>query len=105
MGHDKKRKVDHSINTVEQPLCNKEYRPRPGEFGGFLDHICIFHPHEKRKTQNCDWLQGFTDEVLKMSKWSDQEKKSEEHKSDVHEAHKEVKYIYGCPDSYELRWM
>jgi hypothetical protein len=40
-----------------------------------------------------------------MSKWSDQEKKSEEPKSDVHEAHKEVNYIYGCPDSYELRRM
>jgi hypothetical protein len=29
-GHDKKRKADHSINTVERPRCNKEYRPKPG---------------------------------------------------------------------------
>jgi hypothetical protein len=43
-GHDKKRKPDHSINTVEQPCCHKEYRPSPGEFEGFLDCICIFHP-------------------------------------------------------------
>jgi hypothetical protein len=43
-GHDKKRKVDRCINAVEQPRHNKEYRPRLGEFEGFLDHICIFHP-------------------------------------------------------------
>jgi hypothetical protein len=27
-GHNQKRKVDHFINNVEQPRCNKEYRPR-----------------------------------------------------------------------------
>jgi 5-methylcytosine-specific restriction endonuclease McrBC regulatory subunit McrC len=42
--HGKKRKVDHSINMVEQPRCNKEYWPRLDEFEGFLDHICLFHP-------------------------------------------------------------
>jgi hypothetical protein len=43
-GHDKKRKVDHSVNVVERPRHNKQYRPRLGEFEGFLDHICFFHP-------------------------------------------------------------
>jgi hypothetical protein len=45
-----------------------EYQPRPGEFEGFLDYICIFHAQQKHKTQNCDRLQGFIDEVLKMAK-------------------------------------
>jgi hypothetical protein len=43
-GNDKKRKSDHSSNAVEHPHRHKEYRPRPSEFEGFLDHICIFHP-------------------------------------------------------------
>jgi hypothetical protein len=64
-GHDKKRKVYHSINTVERLRCNKEYHPRPGEFEGFLDRICIFHPQGKHKTSDYDRLQGFVDEVLK----------------------------------------
>jgi hypothetical protein len=102
-GHDKKRKANHSINTVERPRCNKEYRPRLGEFKGFLDHICIFHPQGKHKTQNCDRLQGFVDEVLKTAKGADQEKKPEEPKGDFPKAHKEVNYIYGGPDSYESR--
>jgi hypothetical protein len=42
--HDKKRKEDHSMNNVEWPHRNKEYQLRSGEFEGFLDHICIFHP-------------------------------------------------------------
>jgi hypothetical protein len=42
-GLDKKRKLDHSINVVEQPHLHKEYRPKAGEFKGFLDRICIFH--------------------------------------------------------------
>jgi hypothetical protein len=67
-GHDKKRKADHSVNAVERPQHNKEYKPRPGEFEGFLDHICIFHPQGKHKTRDCDRLQGFTYEVLKMAK-------------------------------------
>jgi hypothetical protein len=29
-GHNKKRKVDHSINNVERPRHNKQYQPRPG---------------------------------------------------------------------------
>jgi hypothetical protein len=103
-GHDKKRKVDRSINAVEQPWCNKEYRPRSGEFEGFLDHICIFHPQGKHKTQNNNQLQGFIGEVPKMTKGTDQEKKLEEPKRDFFEAHKEVNYIYGGPDSYESRW-
>jgi hypothetical protein len=70
-GHDKKRKLDHSINVVEQPRHHKEYRPRPGEFEGFLDHICIYHPRGKHKTQDYDQLQGFVDEVLKMAKPAD----------------------------------
>jgi hypothetical protein len=53
-GHDKKMKANHSINAVERPRCNKDYRSRPGEFKGFLDRICIFHPQEKHKTRNCD---------------------------------------------------
>jgi hypothetical protein len=36
-GHGKKRKVDCFMNNVEQPCRNKEYRPRPGEFEGFLN--------------------------------------------------------------------
>jgi hypothetical protein len=43
-GHEKKRKVDHSVNVVERPRRHKEYRPRPGKFEGFPDRICIFHP-------------------------------------------------------------
>jgi hypothetical protein len=45
-GQDKKRHADCSMNNVEQPCHNMEYRPRPGEFKGFLDCICIFHPRE-----------------------------------------------------------
>jgi hypothetical protein len=55
-GHDKKRKANRSVNTVERPRHNKEYRPKPGEFEGFLDRICIFHPQGKHKTQDCDQL-------------------------------------------------
>jgi hypothetical protein len=44
-GHDK-RKVDCSINVVEWPWCDKEYMPKLGEFEGFLNRICIFHPGE-----------------------------------------------------------
>jgi hypothetical protein len=43
-GHDKKRKVDRSVNALERPRHNKEYSPMPGEFEGFLDRICIFYP-------------------------------------------------------------
>jgi hypothetical protein len=43
-GNDKKRKSDRSVANVEQPRHTKEYQPRLGEFEGFLDRICIFHP-------------------------------------------------------------
>jgi hypothetical protein len=102
-GHNKKRKADHSFNVVEQPWCNKEYRPRPGEFEGFLDCIIIFHPQEKHKTWDCDRLQSFADEVLKTAKGANQEKKTKEPKSDFPKAHKEVNYLYGGPDSYQSR--
>jgi hypothetical protein len=49
-GHDKKRKPDHFVNAVERPCHHKEYRPRLGEFEGFLDRICILHPQGKHKT-------------------------------------------------------
>jgi hypothetical protein len=43
-GNDKKRKHDLSMANVEQPRHNRiEYRPRLGEFEGFIDGICIFH--------------------------------------------------------------
>jgi hypothetical protein len=44
ISHDKKRKPDHSVNALEWPHYHMEYRPRPGQFKGFLDHICIFYP-------------------------------------------------------------
>jgi hypothetical protein len=50
MGHDQKGKPDCSVNMVERPQCHKEYQPRPDEFEGFLDRICIFHPQAKHKT-------------------------------------------------------
>jgi hypothetical protein len=100
-GHHKKRKPDHSVNAVEWPRHHKEYWPRPGEFEGFLDQICILHSQGKHKTRDCDQLQGFADEVLKMAKPADQEKKPEDPMGDFPEAHKEVTYIFGGPDSYE----
>jgi hypothetical protein len=93
-GHDKKRKVDHSVNKVEQSQRNKEYEPRLGEFEGFLDRICIFHPKGKHKTRDYDRLQGFAYEGFMIAKKADQEKKPEEPKGDFPEAHKEVNYIY-----------
>jgi hypothetical protein len=38
-----------------------------------------------------------------MAKAADQEKKPEEPKGDYPEAHKELNYIYGGPESYESR--
>jgi hypothetical protein len=67
----------------------------PGEFDGFWDRICIFHPQGKHKTQNYDRLQGFADEVLKKAKGADQEKKPEEPRGEFPEAQ--------SPDSYESR--
>jgi hypothetical protein len=89
------------VNNVERPRSNKEYRPRPSEFDGFLNRICIFHPQGKHKTLDCDRLQGLADEVLKTVKKVNQEKKPDDPKSDFPKAHKEVNYIYGGLDSYE----
>jgi hypothetical protein len=50
-GHDKKRKADRSVNTVERPCRHKDYRPRSGEFEGFLDCICIFTPRESTRPE------------------------------------------------------
>jgi hypothetical protein len=47
--HDKKRKADRSLANVERPRRNKEYRPRPGEFEGFLDRIYILTPRESTR--------------------------------------------------------
>jgi hypothetical protein len=102
-GHDKKRKVDRSVNNVERPRRSKEYRPRLGEFEGFLDCICNFYPQGKHKTWDCGQLLGFRDEVVKTAKKANQEKKPEEPKGDFSKAHKEVNYIYGGPNSYESR--
>jgi hypothetical protein len=100
-GHNKNRKADCSVNTVEWLRCHKDYRPKSGKFEGFLNHICIFHPQGKHKTWDCDWLQGFVDEVLKIAKVADQEKKPKNPKGDFPKAHKEVNYIFCGPDSYE----
>jgi hypothetical protein len=102
-GNDKKRKLDCSVAKIEQLRHNKEYRPWPGEFEGFLDRICIFQPHGKHKTQGSDWLEGFADEVLRSAKKVQQDKMSEDMKGDFPKAHKEVNYIYGGPNSYESR--
>jgi hypothetical protein len=55
------------------------------------------------KTQDCDWLQGFADDVLKTANKADQEKKPKKQKGNFPKAHKEVNYIYVGPDSYESR--
>jgi hypothetical protein len=98
--NNKKRKLDRSVNAVEWPHHHKEYWPRPGEFEGFLDRICIFHPYGKLKTRDCDRLQGFAYEVLKTAKPADQEKKPKDPKGGFLEAHKEVNYMFGGPDLY-----
>jgi tRNA G10 N-methylase Trm11 len=86
---------------VEWPCHNwTESWPRLGEYEGFLDGICIFHLQGKCKTQDCNKLQGFTDEVLKSSKKAKQEKK-EDPKSDFPEARKEINNIFDNLDSYE----
>jgi hypothetical protein len=98
-GNDKKRKAIHSVNAVEQMWCNKEYWPRPGEFEGFLDGICIFHPKGKHKTQL--WpTPRFHRWSAQVGQRANQEKKLKEPKGDFPEAHKEVNYIYGGPDSF-----
>jgi hypothetical protein len=99
--HDKKRKANRFVANVERSHRNKEYQPMSGEFEGFLDRICIFHPKGKHKTWDCDQLQGFTDEVLKIAKKAGQEKKPKDPKGGLPEAHKEVNYIYCEPDSYD----
>jgi hypothetical protein len=101
--HDKERKADRCIANIEQLRHNKEYWPTSREFEHFLDQICIFHPHENHKTQDCDRLQGFADELLKIAKKANQEKNPEDPNCDFPEAQKEVNYIYGGLDSYESR--
>jgi hypothetical protein len=76
---------------------------RPGESEGFLDRICIFHLQGKHKTRDWNQLQGFADQVLRLAKKDEQHKKPEVLKGDFPEAHKEVNYIYGGPNSYESR--
>jgi hypothetical protein len=100
----KKRKHDRSVTNVECPSRNKtEYRPLSGKYESLLDGICIFHPQGKHKTRECNRLQGFVDEVLKLARMAEQEKKSEDLKSDFPKAHKEVNHIFGGPDSYESK--
>jgi hypothetical protein len=48
-GHDKKMKANCSMNIVEWPHRNKEYRPWPGQFEGFLDRIYIYHPSKSTR--------------------------------------------------------
>jgi hypothetical protein len=102
--NDKKRKHDHYVINLERPHHNwTEYWPPPGEYKGFLDAICIFHPQGKHKTQDCNKLQGFTEEVLKLAKKANQEKKVDETKNNFLKARKEINYIYGGPDFYESK--
>jgi hypothetical protein len=62
-GHSKKRKLDRSINVVDRPHRNKEYRLRSSEFKDFLNCICIFHLKEntKPKTEMTPKFQNFAD--------------------------------------------
>jgi hypothetical protein len=50
-GHHKKTKPNQCVNVVEWPHHHKEYRPRLGEFEGFLDCICIFCPRESPRPE------------------------------------------------------
>jgi hypothetical protein len=103
-GHNKKRKVDRSINVVERPWHNKEYRPKPGEFEGFLDHICIFHP---RKTTR---LRTVTDSKVSQMKCSRRSKGPIMRKSLKNPTMTSPKLTRRSttsmvtPDSYESRW-
>jgi hypothetical protein len=58
--NDKKRKSGHSVANIERPCHNKtEYRPRLGEFEGFLDRICISIHRESTRLRiatNCKGL-------------------------------------------------
>jgi hypothetical protein len=89
---------------VEWPLQNQiKYLPWLGEYEGFLDGICIFHPQGKHKTQDRNKLQGFTDKVLQSTKKTEQEKKMEDLKSDFLEVCKEINYIFDGTQSYESK--
>jgi hypothetical protein len=49
--NEKKRKSDRSsVTNIEWLHRKKNYQPRPREFKGFLDQICIFHRQGKHKT-------------------------------------------------------
>jgi hypothetical protein len=48
---EQKKELGHMDQTSSSKGHDKEYRPRPGEFEGFLDHICIFHPRESTRPE------------------------------------------------------
>jgi hypothetical protein len=79
-----KRKPDRTVANVER-LCHSRtvYRPLPDMYVGYLDGICMFHPHRKHKTRVCNKLQGFANEVLKSAKKVEQEKKMDNRKSGI----------------------
>jgi hypothetical protein len=74
-GHDKERKLDHSINAVEWPHRHTEYRPWPSEFEGFLDCICIFSPRESTRPETA------TDSKVLQMRFSRQPSRPIERKS------------------------
>jgi hypothetical protein len=78
-GHDKKRKTDRFDNAVERP-----------KLGNLMASWIAFASSTHR-------------ESTRLGTVTDQEKKPKEPKGDFLEAHKEVNYIYGGPDSYESR--
>jgi hypothetical protein len=61
------------------------------------------NPREWTRPRTATDSKVYVDEVLKMAKGGDQEKKPEEPKGDFPKDHKEVNYISGGPDSYESR--
>jgi hypothetical protein len=80
----KKRRLDRTVANVER-LCHSRtvYRPLPDMYVGYLDGICMFHPHGKHMTRVSNKLQGFTNEVLKSAKKVEQEKKMDNKKSGI----------------------
>jgi hypothetical protein len=65
-GDDMKRKADRSINVVERPRRHKEYRPKSGEFEGFLDHISFFHLQESTRPET---LTDYKVLQMRFSRW------------------------------------
>jgi hypothetical protein len=101
--NDKKRKLNWCVANVEQQCHNSTmYRPRLGEFKGFLDRICIFHPRENTRLETMTRNKGLRwSPQVDQKGWERQEARRSE--GDLPEVHKEVNYIYGGPDSYESR--